>query len=341
MFDYDPEVGDLKVSRFTEDSLDDFFTQTAWTLEGRLGALDVVYTGAFLDREVDAKLDYTGYTNIGKFIAGYQCEYLVGSFYNGVGSAADTTYFWDPTIGGDPGVIECGNPANAVNLENDMTRWTHELRVATVTSKAPLNFQGGVFYEDFEILHRGDFNYLAPFEAGFAPIDINSNSNLRQRRRQRARRSLRPARSSATTTPARRNSLRCSAKSPGTSPIRCMPRWVSATTISSTGSRVTVLGATATARCSWTTTTRPTTSAPHRTGGRDYEVNLDLIEPLKTDDTIVKFTVSWAPGGNSLFYGTWSEGYRPPGFNRGAAAASAVYDPDANNCNSCRPGMRP
>ena len=35
---------------------------------------------------------------------------------------------------------------------------------------------------------------------------------------------------------------------------------------------------------------------PNRTGGRDYEVNLDLIEPLKTDDTIVKFTVSWAPG---------------------------------------------
>lgn len=84
VFDYDPEKGDLNVSRFTEDSLEDSFDQFAWTLEGRLGELDVIYTGAYLDREVHAKIDYTGYTNIGKFIAGYQCEYLVGSYYHGL-----------------------------------------------------------------------------------------------------------------------------------------------------------------------------------------------------------------------------------------------------------------
>ncbi|MGI9232557.1 MAG: TonB-dependent receptor [Woeseiaceae bacterium] len=328
VFDYDPEKGDLKVSRFTDDSLDDFYSQTAWTLEGRLGVLDAVYTGAFIDREVDAKLDYTGYTNIGRFISGYQCEYLVGSFYNGVGSDADTTYFWDPTIGGDPGVIECGNPANSVNLENEMTRWTHEFRVSTDWDY-PIGFQGGIFYEDFEILHRGDFDYLAPFEAGFAPIDINTNSNL-----DNAAANARGVTSAATQF--RNDNTRTEEQFALFGEIS----WdITDTLNAALGFRYYDLEYGFEGYGAFRYGNRPlfvddddpaNDIRPAVTGGRDYAVNLDLIEPLKTDDTIVKFTVSWAPGGDSLFYATWSEGYRPPGFNRGAAAA-AVYNPDANN----------
>ena len=101
VFDYDPAKGDLNVSRFTEDSLQDEFAQTAWTINGRLGDLDVVYTGAFLDREVDANLDYTGYTNIGGYIRAYQCEYLTPGYSN-VAAVTGTNngYNFDPTIGG-------------------------------------------------------------------------------------------------------------------------------------------------------------------------------------------------------------------------------------------------
>ena len=45
VFDYDPAVGDLKVKRFQPDTLEDAFTQTSMTLEGRMGTLDVLYTG--------------------------------------------------------------------------------------------------------------------------------------------------------------------------------------------------------------------------------------------------------------------------------------------------------
>ena len=79
-------------------NLDDEFNQTAWTVNGRIGDLDVIYQ-AFLDREVTANIDYTGY-NIRGFISGYQCEYLVG-YYNGLYSDA-STFTFDPTIGGDP-----------------------------------------------------------------------------------------------------------------------------------------------------------------------------------------------------------------------------------------------
>ena len=177
VFDYDPTVGDLEVNRYAPDTLDDEFNQTAWTVNGRIGDLDVIYTGAFLDREVTANIDYTGYTNIGKFISGYQCEYLVGSYYNGLSSDTSTFYTFDPTIGGDPAVIECGSPVNAARIENENTRWTHEVRVAT-NFAGPLNFQAGMFYEDFEIKHVGDFNYQAPIDAGFAGIDINSSGTF-------------------------------------------------------------------------------------------------------------------------------------------------------------------
>ena len=39
--------------------LEDEFVNTSWTLEGRLGALDVIYAGAFTDRESNQRIDYT------------------------------------------------------------------------------------------------------------------------------------------------------------------------------------------------------------------------------------------------------------------------------------------
>lgn len=69
-------------------------------------------------------------------------NYLGGSFYTGLTNGATTTYTFDPTIGGDTGVIECSSPVNSSRLDNEMTRWTHEIRVAS----------------DFEILyHLGRF----------------------------------------------------------------------------------------------------------------------------------------------------------------------------------------
>ena len=50
VWDYDPAVGDLQVQRYIPDTLEDSFSQTSLTLEGRLGKLDVVYTGSVWKR---------------------------------------------------------------------------------------------------------------------------------------------------------------------------------------------------------------------------------------------------------------------------------------------------
>ena len=154
-----------------------------------------------MDRQVEQQLDYTGYTNIGAFISGYQCEYLTGSYYTGAGvgetlavaevkdadgnittaavAAANTVarYVQDPTLSGDPGVIECGDPSSGTALDNEMTRMTNELRFST-NWDGIVNMAGGIFAEEFEIKHIGDFNYNAPYAEGWAPIDINLSSTF-------------------------------------------------------------------------------------------------------------------------------------------------------------------
>lgn len=328
VFDYDPDVGDLDVSRYVPDSLDDVYGQTAWTINGRAGALDIVYTGAFLDREIEANIDYTGYTNIGAFISGYQCEYLVGSFYTGP-LPATSRYTWDPTISGNPDVIECGNPANSAHISNEMTRWTHEFRVNT-NFDGPVNFSGGVFYEDFEILHVGDFNYLAPIEAGFAPIDINSNPAFDD--------STANARGVTTRATQFRND---NTRSENQIALFGEVAWdISDQFRVAVGARYYELEYGYTGYGAWRYGNRPlfiddgdpnNDIRPERTGGRDYEFNFAELQPIKVDDVITKLTFSWTPSGDTLFYASWSEGYRPPGFNRAAAREGGLYDAGANN----------
>ena len=47
---------------------------------------------------------------------------------------------------------------------------------------------------------------------------------------------------------------------------------------------------------------------PKVTGGRDYGTNFSGLRPLNTEDTMLKFTVSFTPSDDTLFYATWSEG---------------------------------
>ncbi len=328
VFDYDPEKGDLNVSRFTEDSLEDTFDQFAWTIEGRLGELDVIYTGAYLDREVHAKLDYTGYTNIGKFIAGYQCEYLVGTSYHGLSNGYTTAYSLDPTLGGDSGVIECATPTNNAKIDNEQTRFTSELRVSGDISDR-LRFLVGAYYEDSEILHVGNFNYGAPYAGGWAPVDINSSSTF-----DNADANARGLVTQATHF--RNDNTRTEEQMAlfGELAFDITDQLTLAVS-----ARYYDLEYGFTGYGAWRYGNRPlfiddadptNDIRPSVTGGRDYAVQLGNIQPLNTDDTITKATLSYRLTDDVLFYVTMSEGYRPGGFNRGAAAA-APYNAGANN----------
>ena len=74
VFFADPALGDLEIQRFEDDSMEDAFSNTNWTLEGRIGELDAIYTGAFTDRETDQFIDYADYVFVGQYLPYYICD---------------------------------------------------------------------------------------------------------------------------------------------------------------------------------------------------------------------------------------------------------------------------
>ena len=74
VFFADPNLGDLEVERFSQDKIEDSFDNTAWTLTGLIGSLEVVYTGAFTDRDTDQVVDYTDYLFVGQYLPYYICD---------------------------------------------------------------------------------------------------------------------------------------------------------------------------------------------------------------------------------------------------------------------------
>lgn len=62
VFGYDPSVGTLKVQHYFPEYNKDHWYQAALTIEGKIGNLDVTYSGGFMDRHIASSADYTDYT---------------------------------------------------------------------------------------------------------------------------------------------------------------------------------------------------------------------------------------------------------------------------------------
>jgi outer membrane receptor protein involved in Fe transport len=143
---YDPNLpGESSVNRFAPDKNDDDFGLTTWSLEGRLAMLDVVYTGGFLDRDVNSTVDYTWYTNGGLFSAYYVC-------YPGNG-----TY------------EECFDPQKFYQEDTENTRTTHEFRINT-PAENPWRLTAGVFYDDQELASIGLFKIASTASPYFSDL---------------------------------------------------------------------------------------------------------------------------------------------------------------------------
>ena len=139
VFFADPDIGDLQINRFVEEKIEDTFDNTAWTLTGRLAALDVIYTGAFTDRQSDQIVDYSDYLFVGQYLPYYICDYYAAYAVNG-----------------DPG--NCYDPRMFVDSLNTLEVATHELRFASDQS-GRLRLQGGVFFSELELIEVNDFTY--------------------------------------------------------------------------------------------------------------------------------------------------------------------------------------
>jgi outer membrane receptor protein involved in Fe transport len=134
VFGYDPSYDDQEsASRFVPEKNQDTFGLTTWTVAGRLGQLDIVYAGGYLDRQIDATVDYTGYTNGGVFATYYTCSYTA-----------------------EPEEQQCYDPTGYYKEDTDVTRFTQELRFNTSADNR-WRVTSGVYYDKQELGTVGEF----------------------------------------------------------------------------------------------------------------------------------------------------------------------------------------
>ena len=134
VFAYDPNLeGESSTNRFVPEDNNDDFGLTTWTLSGRLEQLDIVYTGGYLDRDINSTIDYTGYTNGGSFAAYYACNYA-----------------------GTPDTQECVDPTKFYKEQTSTSRITHEFRINT-SAENRWRVTAGVFYDSQELSTVGQF----------------------------------------------------------------------------------------------------------------------------------------------------------------------------------------
>ena len=294
VFFADPTIGDLAIQRYENDRLEDSFSNTNWTLEGRIGDLEAIYTGAFTDREADQMVDYTDYMFVGDYLPYYVCD-------------GSVTY---PS--GDPSGT-CQAPNLFVNgtIETDVN--THELRFSTNEDNAIRATFGG-FYSDLELREVNNFTYPGSRNAvafngatGFGPNFSAQGANVKY--------------------PGQwpdgvifRNDILRTDEQQGlfgevtvdlneSFSLLLGARWfdISVDLQGSAAGSFGNFGAT-----------------QDNNAGNNLDQLFSAPNPdtSSTDGTITKFGLNWTPNNDQLFYFTFSEGFRPGLLNRPGGATN-------------------
>jgi iron complex outermembrane receptor protein len=128
----------LSVTTFNPSYDKDKFENTAWTINGRIGLLKAVYTGGYLVRKVDAQQDYTAYTR-GIYADYYQCVSPKESAKDGA-------------------IVRCYTPSAFWHNSQRNTHQNHEIRLSTPDDWRARGILGA-FWEDFEVDDNTDWHY--------------------------------------------------------------------------------------------------------------------------------------------------------------------------------------
>ncbi|MDB6156960.1 MAG: TonB-dependent receptor [Gammaproteobacteria bacterium] len=125
---------DLSVQIYNPSDNRDRFENTALTVSGRIGALKLVYSGAYLVRRVEQVADYTNYAR-GTYADYYQCIHSTPA---------------------TPG--QCYSPSTTWHDHERDVHQSHEMRLSTPDDWR-LRGIGGVFWENYAIHEETDWLY--------------------------------------------------------------------------------------------------------------------------------------------------------------------------------------
>lgn len=123
--------GDFAVTHFNPEFTNDEFSMVGLTIEGKVGNLDLVYAGSYLDRSVDGSFDYSDYSYW------YDAIYTTGYYAN---------LHFDNA--GDP-----IPPTARFTNDDNYTKENHEIRISTDPDRRVSGMLGFFWqhqYHDFE-----------------------------------------------------------------------------------------------------------------------------------------------------------------------------------------------
>jgi len=120
-FASDPQVGSLALTHFYPDYANDRWVQAALTVEGKIGNFDLTYAYSHLKRNQEEDGDYSDYSFWYDTIAHYGA-YILDNAGNMI------------------------NPSQYIKAQNNYTKQSHELRIASPADDR-LRVVGGVFFQ--------------------------------------------------------------------------------------------------------------------------------------------------------------------------------------------------
>ena len=310
VFFVDPTLGDLEIQRYTEDKIEDEYDNMSLTLEGSIGDLEVVYAGAYTDRTTDQMVDYTDYLFVGQYLPYYICDYYVTYTSNAPGNV--------PTG-------SCGAPNLLVDSTTNLEVTSHEFRINADLSDTT-SLTAGVFISDTELTELNLFNYPTSVEN-----DITYAANY-------------PLTNTSATGSINNASPGWYSAGPFSEPV------IFFNDIRRTDEQRGIFG-----ELSFATSDTTELSI----GARWYDIEVDFEgsanssfgngfgntdqqkygsnlsaqyapgnsngypDKAETDGVIGKVTYSWKPNDDSMYYLTWSEGFRPGLLNRPAGRTNS------------------
>ncbi|MEC8314695.1 MAG: TonB-dependent receptor [Pseudomonadota bacterium] len=310
VFFVDPTLGDLEIQRYTEDKIEDEYDNMSLTLEGSIGDLEVVYAGAYTDRTTDQMVDYTDYLFVGQYLPYYICDYYVTYTSNAPGNVPTGT---------------CGTPNLLVDSTTNLEVTSHEFRINADLSDTT-SLTAGVFISDTELTELNLFNYPTSVEN-----DITYAANY-------------PLTNTSATGSINNASPGWYSAGPFSEPV------IFFNDIRRTDEQRGVFG-----ELSFATSDTTELSI----GARWYDIEVDFEgsanssfgngfgntdqqkygsnlsaqyapgnsngypDKAETDGVIGKVTYSWKPNDDSMYYLTWSEGFRPGLLNRPAGRTNS------------------
>ena len=149
VFTHDPDdLGDLKAARFYPEKYEDDWYQASLTLEGNIGDMELVYAGAFFERNRDALDDYINYAQY--------WDNLYAYYYGGC-------YHYDSQDA-------CTDSSQFITSDETFDKQSHELRLLS-PSDGRFRWMVGMFAQRQE--HDFDLRWVVPdMDPDFGPDRI-------------------------------------------------------------------------------------------------------------------------------------------------------------------------